>query len=92
MNLQLAVKDDEIWMIEVNPRASRTVPFVSKATGIPLADLGALAMVGERLNDLSLPCAESRIPQPQAVREADALAGVSPRPFRQKTAFARSAL
>ena len=46
MNLQLAVKDDEIWMIEVNPRASRTVPFVSKATGVPLADLGALAMVG----------------------------------------------
>ena len=49
MNLQLAVKDGEIWMIEVNPRASRTVPFVSKATGIPLADLGALAMVGEEL-------------------------------------------
>ncbi len=48
MNLQLAVKDDEIWMIEVNPRASRTVPFVSKATGIPLADLGTLAMVGEK--------------------------------------------
>ena len=77
MNLQLAVKDGEIWMIEVNPRASRTVPFVSKATGIPLADLGALAMVGERLNDISLPRAEARIPQPQAVREADALAGVS---------------
>ena len=50
MNLQLAVKDDEIWMIEVNPRASRTVPFVSKATGIPLADLGTLAMVGEKLS------------------------------------------
>ena len=49
MNLQLAVKDDEIWMIEVNPRASRTVPFVSKATGVPLADLGALAMVGEKI-------------------------------------------
>lgn len=49
MNLQLAVKDGELWMIEVNPRASRTVPFVSKATGIPLADLGALAMVGERM-------------------------------------------
>ena len=60
MNLQLAVKDGEIWMIEVNPRASRTVPFVSKATGIPLADLGALAMVGERLNDISLPRAEAQ--------------------------------
>ncbi|MBQ4384418.1 MAG: carbamoyl-phosphate synthase large subunit [Kiritimatiellae bacterium] len=50
MNLQLAVKDGEVWMIEVNPRASRTVPFVSKATGIPLADLGALAMVGDKLS------------------------------------------
>ena len=50
VNLQLAVKDGEIWMIEVNPRASRTVPFVSKATGIPLADLGALAMAGEKLD------------------------------------------
>ena len=59
MNLQLAVKDGEIWMIEVNPRASRTVPFVSKATGIPLADLGALAMVGEKLNDLNPSRAES---------------------------------
>ena len=57
INLQLAVTTrrdaqgtrHDIWMIEVNPRASRTVPFVSKATGIPLADLGALAMVGERL-------------------------------------------
>jgi len=53
MNLQLAVKDEEIWMIEVNPRASRTVPFVSKATGIPLADLGALAMVGTKLPPFS---------------------------------------
>ena len=50
MNLQLAVKGGEVWMIEVNPRASRTVPFVSKATGIPLADLGALAMAGEKIH------------------------------------------
>ena len=49
MNLQLAVKDGEIWMIEVNPRASRTVPFVAKATGVALADLGARAMVGEKI-------------------------------------------
>jgi carbamoyl-phosphate synthase large subunit len=55
MNLQLAVKDDEIWMIEVNPRASRTVPFVSKATGVPLADLGTLAMVGEKLDLVNRP-------------------------------------
>jgi len=52
MNLQLAVKDGEVWMIEVNPRASRTVPFVSKATGIPLADIGALVMTGEKLDEI----------------------------------------
>ena len=65
MNLQLAVKDGEIWMIEVNPRASRTVPFVSKATGIPLADLGALAMVGEKL-----PLPVPRSPNYYCVKEA----------------------
>ena len=47
MNLQLAVKDDEIWMIEANPRASRTVPFISKATGIPLAKIGTQIMLGK---------------------------------------------
>ena len=61
VNLQLAVKDGEIWMIEVNPRASRTVPFVSKATGVPLADLGALAMVGVKIGDALSP---SRAPRP----------------------------
>ena len=49
MNLQLAVKDGEIWMIEVNPRASRTVPFVSKAVGWSLAGVAARCMVGEQL-------------------------------------------
>ena len=49
MNLQLAVKDGEIWMIEVNPRASRTVPFVSKAVGWSLAGVAARCMAGERL-------------------------------------------
>lgn len=52
MNLQLAVKDDELWMIEVNPRASRTVPFVSKAIGVPLAGYAARCMVGEKLKDI----------------------------------------
>lgn len=52
MNLQLAVKDDELWMIEVNPRASRTVPFVSKAIGLPLAGYAARCMVGEKLKDI----------------------------------------
>ena len=49
MNIQLAVKDGEVWMIEVNPRASRTVPFVSKAIGWSLAGVAARCMAGERL-------------------------------------------
>ena len=49
MNIQLAVKDGEIWMIEVNPRASRTVPFVSKAVGWSLAGVAAHCMAGEKL-------------------------------------------
>ncbi len=52
MNLQLAVKDDELWMIEVNPRASRTIPFVSKAIGVPLAGYAARCMAGEKLKDI----------------------------------------
>ena len=50
MNIQLAVKDGEIWMIEVNPRASRTVPFVSKAIGWSLAGVAAQCMAGEKLH------------------------------------------
>ena len=50
MNIQLAVKDGEIWMIEVNPRASRTVPFVSKAVGWSLAGEAARIMAGERIS------------------------------------------
>ena len=49
MNIQLAVKDGEIWMIEVNPRASRTVPFVSKAVGWSLAGVAARCMAGEKI-------------------------------------------
>jgi len=49
MNVQFAIKDDEIYMIEVNPRAARTVPFVSKATGVPLAKIAARVMVGQSL-------------------------------------------
>ena len=54
MNTQFAIKDDEIFLLEVNPRASRTAPFVSKATGVPLAKIGALIMVGKTLKELSL--------------------------------------
>lgn len=49
MNVQFAIREDEIYVLEVNPRASRTVPFVSKATGIPLAKVGARVMAGRSL-------------------------------------------
>ena len=56
MNLQLAIKDDRVYVIEVNPRASRTVPFVAKATGIPIAKIAALIMAGDvKLADFNLP-------------------------------------
>ncbi len=47
MNIQFAVKDGEVYVLEVNPRASRTVPFVSKATGLNLAKVAARVMVGQ---------------------------------------------
>jgi len=55
MNIQFAIKDDRVFVLEVNPRASRTVPFVSKATGVPLARIGALVMAGKELKDFGLP-------------------------------------
>jgi carbamoyl-phosphate synthase large subunit len=54
MNVQYAIKDDIVYVLEVNPRASRTVPFVSKATGVPLAKVAALLMVGRKLAELGL--------------------------------------
>ena len=52
VNLQLAVKDNVVYILEANPRASRTVPFVSKATGLPVAKIAAKVMVGRKLRDL----------------------------------------
>jgi carbamoyl-phosphate synthase large subunit len=52
MNIQYAVRNDRVYILEVNPRASRTVPFVSKATGVPLAKLAAKVMVGKTLEEL----------------------------------------
>ena len=52
MNVQYAIKDGEIYVLEVNPRASRTVPFVAKVIGIPVAKIAARIMAGEKLNDL----------------------------------------
>ncbi len=54
MNVQYAIKDDVVYVLEVNPRASRTVPFVSKATGVPLAKLAARVMAGETLAEIGL--------------------------------------
>jgi len=55
INIQFAVKDDRVYVLEVNPRASRTVPFVSKATGVPLARVAALVMAGRPLSSFNLP-------------------------------------
>ena len=55
MNVQFAVQGDVVYVLEVNPRASRTVPFVSKATGIPLAKVAARLVVGGSLSELNLP-------------------------------------
>ncbi len=52
VNIQFAVKDDEVYLIEVNPRASRTIPFVSKAIGVPLAKIGTKVMIGKTLQEL----------------------------------------
>ncbi|HOK09391.1 MAG TPA: carbamoyl-phosphate synthase large subunit [Candidatus Hydrogenedens sp.] len=63
MNVQYAVKDRKVYLLEVNPRASRTIPFVSKAVGVPLAKLAALVMVGKRLSDMGL----TKDPEPQYI-------------------------
>jgi carbamoyl-phosphate synthase large subunit len=68
MNIQFAVKDGELYVIEVNPRASRTVPFVSKAIGVPLAKLAAKIMVGEKLADMGF--TERIVPNHYSVKEA----------------------
>ena len=68
MNIQFAIKDREVYLLEVNPRASRTVPFVSKATGVPLAKLAARVMAGERLRDLGF--TEEVIPPYFAIKES----------------------
>jgi len=68
MNVQYAVKGDTVYILEVNPRASRTVPFVSKAIGVPLAKLAAKVMVGAKLKDLGF--TEEVIPKHIAVKES----------------------
>jgi carbamoyl-phosphate synthase large subunit len=68
MNVQFAVKEDEVYVLEVNPRASRTVPFVSKAIGIPLAKLAAKVMTGKSLPELGF--TKEIVPKHFSVKEA----------------------
>jgi len=68
MNVQFAIKGDEIFILEVNPRASRTIPFVSKTIGVPLAKLAAKTMIGRKLRDLGF--TEEIIPTHIAVKES----------------------
>ena len=80
LNVQLAVKDGEVYVLEANPRSSRTVPFVSKATGVPIAKLAAQVMAGASLADLD---ATEQIPEQTSVKEVvlpfDRLPGSDPR-------------
>ncbi len=68
MNVQFAVKGEDVYVLEVNPRASRTVPFVSKAIGVSLAKLAAKVMVGKTLRELGF--TEEKIPNHYSVKEA----------------------
>ena len=68
MNIQFAIKDGELFLIEVNPRASRTVPFVSKTIGVPLAKFGARVMAGAKLKDLGF--TEEILPKHWAIKES----------------------
>jgi carbamoyl-phosphate synthase large subunit len=80
LNVQLAVKDGEVYVLEANPRSSRTVPFVSKATGVPIAKLAARVMAGETLDEIST---AEQIPEDVSVKEVvlpfDRLPGSDPR-------------
>ena len=68
MNVQYALKDGQLYVLEVNPRASRTIPFVSKATGVPLAKLATKVMLGRTLQELGL--AAEIVPAHISVKEA----------------------
>ncbi|MEM8719424.1 MAG: carbamoyl-phosphate synthase large subunit [Cyanobacteria bacterium P01_G01_bin.39] len=68
MNIQYAVQGEQVYIIEANPRASRTVPYVSKATGVPLAKVASLVMSGKSLESLGV--TKETIPQHIAVKEA----------------------
>jgi carbamoyl-phosphate synthase large subunit len=69
MNVQYAIQQDTVYVLEVNPRASRTIPYVSKATGVPLAKVGARLMTGRKLSDMHLPVVERNGIQELALRD-----------------------
>jgi carbamoyl-phosphate synthase large subunit len=68
INVQYAIRNGIVYVLEVNPRASRTIPFVSKATGVPLARLAALVMAGATLDDLSV--SDEVVPTHYSVKES----------------------
>jgi carbamoyl-phosphate synthase large subunit len=80
LNVQLAVKDEAVYVLEANPRSSRTVPFVSKATGVPIAKLAAKVMAGASLEELRV---HEQVPEQISVKEVvlpfDRLPGSDPR-------------
>ncbi|WP_114575895.1 carbamoyl-phosphate synthase large subunit [Saliphagus sp. LR7] len=80
LNVQLAVRDGDVFVLEANPRSSRTVPFISKATGVPIAKLAARVMAGESIADLAI---DERIPEQTSIKEVvlpfDRLPGSDPR-------------
>jgi carbamoyl-phosphate synthase large subunit len=80
LNVQLAIHDGEVYVLEANPRSSRTVPFVSKATGVPIAKVAAQVMAGATLDELDV---HEGIPEQTSVKEVvlpfDRLPGSDPR-------------
>lgn len=79
MNVQYAVREDKIYILEVNPRASRTVPFVAKATGLPVAGIAAAVMAGAKLNEFELtPRADGRFAVKESVFPFARFPGVDP--------------
>jgi carbamoyl-phosphate synthase large subunit len=80
LNVQLAVRDGEVYVLEANPRSSRTVPFIAKTTGVPIAKIAAKVMAGASLDELDY---EEQIPEQVSVKEVvlpfDRLKGSDPR-------------
>jgi carbamoyl-phosphate synthase large subunit len=81
LNVQLALHEGSLYVLEANPRASRTVPFVSKATGVPLVDHACRLLLGERLADLGLPdrVVTERAWAKEAIFPSEQLAGAADR-------------